>query len=78
MNIPAVPEEAADVTIAASPITDLGGSVETDAAGRATGVTLGFQWVTDLELKHVLALKDLEKLDRSFPPPKRPMPLAMI
>ena len=29
----------------ARPIADLGGSAETDAAGRITGVKLGFQWI---------------------------------
>src|SRR5262249_35069990 len=44
----------------------LGGTVETDASGRVTGVTLGFQWNTDLEVDRILELPNLEKLDLSL------------
>ena len=58
-----VPMAMADTTRA---ITELGGTVETDASSHVTGVSLGFQWITDLELNHVLAFKDLQKLDLSL------------
>ena len=47
-------------------ITDAGGTVIKDSAGRITGVDLRASWVTDSDLRRLVLLPDLSKLDLSL------------
>src|SRR5262245_24737121 len=47
-------------------IDDLGGVVTRDAAGHVTGVDLRSTWVTDSDLRKLLALPDLKYLNLSL------------
>src|SRR5215472_14560436 len=46
-------------------ITELGGKIERDSAGRITGVNLRGAWINDAEMIGLARLPDLERLDLS-------------
>jgi len=46
-------------------ITELGGKIERDSAGRITGVNLRGAWINDVDMIGLARLPDLEKLDLS-------------
>jgi Leucine-rich repeat (LRR) protein len=46
-------------------ITELGGKIERDSAGRIVGVNLRGRWINDVEMIDLARLPDLEKLDLS-------------
>jgi internalin A len=47
-------------------VRDHGGEIDTDTAGRITGVKLNFAWVCDADVEHFAGLPNLRILDLSF------------